>query len=103
MIFYDILWGICVGLLLLCILGLCITIWIHFKINEKYRQCKSKCPKKLKPDGECGNCYAAGYDIQNNRGFWYCKVSPTFQEFEPIFNRGGEKIEAIDEIMGDKR
>jgi hypothetical protein len=57
---------------------------------QHYRE---NCPKKCHPSGDCDtHCHASDYYYRKYpdgiiRGQWYCKASPTLEEFEPDYRK----------------
>jgi hypothetical protein len=54
---------------------------------EAYRK---NCPLKCHPNGQCSDngCHASDYYYNNQgKGQWYCRASPTLEEFEPDYRR----------------
>jgi hypothetical protein len=57
---------------------------------QHYRE---NCPNNCHPVGDCDNyCHASDYYYRKYpdgvvRGQWYCKASPTLEEFEPDYRK----------------
>lgn len=61
---------------------------------QHYRE---NCPKKCHPSGDCDtHCHASDYYYRKYpdgiiRGQWYCKASPTLEEFEPDYRKESKR------------
>jgi|GEM_PF-4485221 hypothetical protein len=53
---------------------------------------RENCDKNCHPTGECDSCFASDYYYKKYpdgwvRGQWYCRASPTLEEFEPDYRK----------------